>query len=59
MKYEQIILIFFLAARASVVDFSVPYYLESSTVLSRAPAPASKAFAVFSPFTQLVSLVTF
>ena len=45
---------FVVGARETVVDFSIPYYLESSTVLSKAPAPSSKAFAVFSPFTFLV-----
>ncbi|KAA0183282.1 Ionotropic receptor 212, partial [Hyalella azteca] len=40
--------------RAAAVDLSHPYFLESSTVLSRAPAPASRALAVFSPFTSTV-----
>lgn len=42
----------------SVVDFSREYYMESSTVLSRAPAPASRAFAVFSPFVPTVTRYT-
>ncbi|KAK7085911.1 hypothetical protein SK128_018156 [Halocaridina rubra] len=37
--------------RESVIDFTYPYYLESLTLISRAPAERNRAFAVFSPFT--------
>ncbi|XP_068225815.1 glutamate receptor ionotropic, delta-1-like [Palaemon carinicauda] len=43
-------------SRESVVDFTNPYYQESITLISRAPAEKSRTFAVFSPFTFQVWL---
>ncbi|XP_042857157.1 glutamate receptor ionotropic, delta-2-like [Penaeus japonicus] len=40
--------------RETVVDFTKPYFLESTTMLSPAPAEKSRAGAIFSPFTPLV-----
>ncbi|XP_069159716.1 glutamate receptor ionotropic, delta-2-like [Procambarus clarkii] len=49
--------------RASVVDFTNPYFMESTTLVSRAPAEKNRSFAVFYPFTlklwALVITVTF
>ncbi|XP_069164789.1 probable glutamate receptor [Procambarus clarkii] len=42
------------ANRETVVDFTTPYYLETVTLVSRAPAEKSRAFAVFSTFTTEV-----
>ncbi|KAG7170275.1 Glutamate receptor ionotropic, delta-1-like 27, partial [Homarus americanus] len=42
------------ASREKVVDFTHPYFLESTILVSRAPAPKNKAFAIFSPFTPLM-----
>nr|XP_053630413.1 glutamate receptor ionotropic, delta-2-like [Cherax quadricarinatus] len=42
------------ASRETVMDFTIPYYLETITVVSRAPAEKNRAFAVFSPFTLQV-----
>ncbi|XP_069193541.1 glutamate receptor ionotropic, delta-1-like [Procambarus clarkii] len=42
------------ANRETVVDFTTPYYLETITLVSRAPAEKSRAFAVFSTFTTEV-----
>ncbi|ROT83246.1 hypothetical protein C7M84_023582 [Penaeus vannamei] len=48
--------------REVVVDFTLPYFLESTTIVSPAPAEKNRAFAVFSPFTAevwgLLSLAT-
>ncbi|XP_068249304.1 DNA ligase 4 [Palaemon carinicauda] len=44
------------ASRETVVDFTFPYYVESSTCVSRAPKEKSRAFAVFSPYTSEVWL---
>nr|XP_027228470.1 glutamate receptor ionotropic, delta-1-like [Penaeus vannamei] len=41
-------------AREAVLDFSQPYFMESITIVSRAPAEKSRAVAVFSPFTPAV-----
>ncbi|XP_064118946.1 glutamate receptor ionotropic, delta-2-like [Macrobrachium nipponense] len=41
-------------SRETVVDFTKPYFLESTTIVTRAPAQLSKAGAIFSPFTLLV-----
>ncbi|XP_037794744.1 glutamate receptor ionotropic, delta-1-like isoform X2 [Penaeus monodon] len=38
-------------AREAVLDFTKPYFMESITIVSRAPAEKSRAMAVFSPFT--------
>ncbi|XP_047493795.1 uncharacterized protein LOC125042313 [Penaeus chinensis] len=38
-------------AREAVLDFTKPYFMESVTIVSRAPAEKSRAVAVFSPFT--------
>lgn len=38
------------AARETVVDFTRPYFMESSACASRAPKERSRAFAVLSPF---------
>ncbi|XP_063591946.1 glutamate receptor ionotropic, delta-2-like [Penaeus indicus] len=43
-------------SRESVVDFTWPYYLESVTLVSRAPAPKQRTFAVLWPFTLEVWL---
>ncbi|KAK4327868.1 hypothetical protein Pmani_001675 [Petrolisthes manimaculis] len=42
------------SSRESVVDFTVPYYMESTTLVSPAPKEKNRAFAVFSPFTLKV-----
>ncbi|XP_069193537.1 glutamate receptor ionotropic, delta-2-like [Procambarus clarkii] len=42
------------ANRETVVDFTTTYYLETVTLVSRAPAEKSRAFAVFSTFTTEV-----
>ncbi|XP_063590199.1 glutamate receptor ionotropic, delta-1-like [Penaeus indicus] len=39
--------------REVVVDFTQPYFTESTTLVSRAPAEKNRAFAIFSPFTPL------
>ncbi|XP_066971943.1 glutamate receptor ionotropic, delta-2-like [Macrobrachium rosenbergii] len=44
-------------SRETVVDFTKPYFLESTTIVTRAPAQLSKAGAIFTPFTLLVWLV--
>ncbi|XP_066967133.1 glutamate receptor ionotropic, delta-2-like [Macrobrachium rosenbergii] len=44
-------------SRETVVDFTKPYFLESTTIVTRAPAQLSKAGAIFSPFTLLVWLL--
>ncbi|KAG7170324.1 Glutamate receptor ionotropic, delta-2-like 21, partial [Homarus americanus] len=44
------------AARKTVVDFTRPYFMESSACISRAPEEKSRAFAVLSPFTTEVWL---
>ncbi|XP_068247831.1 glutamate receptor ionotropic, delta-2-like [Palaemon carinicauda] len=41
-------------ARETVVDFTTPYFLESSAITTRAPVQLSKAGAVFFPFSSLV-----
>ncbi|XP_042884156.1 glutamate receptor ionotropic, delta-1-like [Penaeus japonicus] len=41
-------------AREDVLDFTKPYFMESITIVSRAPAEKSRAAAVFSPFTPAV-----
>ncbi|XP_042224799.1 glutamate receptor ionotropic, delta-2-like isoform X2 [Homarus americanus] len=43
--------------REKVVDFTAPYFLESTTVISQAPAMKNRAFAVFSPFTVRIWLM--
>ncbi|XP_066960828.1 glutamate receptor ionotropic, delta-1-like [Macrobrachium rosenbergii] len=45
------------SGRESVVDFTNPYYQESITLISRAPAEKSRTFAVFSPFTVQVWII--
>lgn len=42
-------------SRETVVDFTAPYYLEATTMVSPAPALTSRVFAIFSPFTYQVS----
>ncbi|XP_047494037.1 glutamate receptor ionotropic, delta-2-like [Penaeus chinensis] len=42
--------------RETVVDFTSPYYMESTTLVSRAPKEKNRAFAVFSPFRAEVWL---
>ncbi|XP_063852040.1 glutamate receptor ionotropic, delta-1-like [Scylla paramamosain] len=44
------------SSRETVVDFTVPYYMESTTLVSGAPKEKSRTFAVFSPFTMEVWL---
>ncbi|KAK8380493.1 hypothetical protein O3P69_016827 [Scylla paramamosain] len=41
-------------SRETVVDFTSPYYLEATTMVSPAPALRSRIFAIFSPFTYQV-----
>ncbi|XP_069171820.1 probable glutamate receptor isoform X1 [Procambarus clarkii] len=43
--------------RETVVDFTVPYFMESTTIVTPAPKEKSKAGAIFSPFTPLVWLL--
>lgn len=43
--------------REEVVDFTAPYFLESTTLISRAPEKKNQSFAVFSPFTLRVWLL--
>ncbi|KAK7023358.1 hypothetical protein SK128_005254 [Halocaridina rubra] len=45
------------ASRETVVDFTVPYYMETSTCISRAPKEKNRAFAVLLPFTLEVWVV--
>ncbi|KAK4318682.1 hypothetical protein Pmani_010310 [Petrolisthes manimaculis] len=40
--------------REDVVDFTFPYYLESTVIVTEAPAAKNRAFAVLSPFTLRV-----
>ncbi|KAK4325066.1 hypothetical protein Pmani_004337 [Petrolisthes manimaculis] len=40
--------------RETVVDFTAPYWLESLTLVSRAPRQRDRSLAVFWPFTALV-----
>ncbi|XP_071536859.1 glutamate receptor ionotropic, delta-2-like [Panulirus ornatus] len=40
--------------RETVVDFTVPYYQESMTLVSPAPKEKNRSFAIFSPFTAEV-----
>uniref|UniRef100_A0A1I8H5G6 PBPe domain-containing protein n=1 Tax=Macrostomum lignano TaxID=282301 RepID=A0A1I8H5G6_9PLAT len=44
------------AARDEVIDFSVPLFEESNAILLPRPAPESKLWRVFSPFTMSVWL---
>ncbi|XP_050690664.1 glutamate receptor ionotropic, delta-1-like [Eriocheir sinensis] len=44
------------SSRETVVDFTFPYFLESTTLVSGAPKEKSRTFAVFSPFTLEVWL---
>ncbi|KAK7084345.1 hypothetical protein SK128_011266 [Halocaridina rubra] len=39
--------------RETVVDFTRPYYIESSTLVSRAPTRKDSSLAIFHPFTPL------
>ncbi|XP_045588740.1 glutamate receptor ionotropic, delta-1 [Procambarus clarkii] len=39
------------APRGLIVDFTAPYYLEATTLVSPAPTEKNRAFAVFSPFS--------
>lgn len=45
-----------LDTRESVVDFTQPYFLESTTLVSRAPEEKARSLAVFYPFTPRVSI---
>ncbi|XP_071524261.1 glutamate receptor ionotropic, delta-2-like [Panulirus ornatus] len=40
--------------RETVVDFTTPYFLESTTIVSRAPAEKNTSLAIFYPFTPLL-----
>ncbi|XP_064120697.1 glutamate receptor ionotropic, delta-2-like [Macrobrachium nipponense] len=40
--------------RETVIDFTRPYFMESMTIVSTAPAEKSRAFAAFSPFSSTV-----
>ncbi|XP_071536863.1 glutamate receptor ionotropic, delta-2-like [Panulirus ornatus] len=40
--------------RETVVDFTVPYYMESTTLVSPAPKEKNRSFAILSPFTAEV-----
>ncbi|XP_071526283.1 glutamate receptor ionotropic, delta-2-like [Panulirus ornatus] len=42
--------------RETVVDFTMPYYLESTTLVSPAPKEKNRSFAILSPFTLNVWL---
>ncbi|XP_068229256.1 glutamate receptor ionotropic, delta-1-like [Palaemon carinicauda] len=44
------------ALRETVIDFTRPYFMESMTLVSAAPAEKNKAFAAFSPFSPMVWL---
>ncbi|XP_071537483.1 glutamate receptor ionotropic, delta-2-like isoform X2 [Panulirus ornatus] len=44
------------SSRETVVDFTTPYYMESTTLVSPAPKKKNRSFAVFSPFTLEVWL---
>ncbi|XP_071536146.1 glutamate receptor ionotropic, delta-2-like [Panulirus ornatus] len=39
------------AIREVIVDFTMPYYLETGTLMSPAPKERNRAFAILSPFT--------
>ncbi|XP_069995052.1 glutamate receptor ionotropic, delta-2-like [Penaeus vannamei] len=41
-------------SRETVIDFTSPYFLESTTVLTPAPKEVGRAGAVFAPFTPMV-----
>ncbi|XP_071537682.1 glutamate receptor ionotropic, delta-1-like [Panulirus ornatus] len=43
--------LFITVSRESVVDFTVPYYLGSATLVSPAPKEKNRSFAIFSTFT--------
>ncbi|XP_068247580.1 glutamate receptor ionotropic, delta-2-like [Palaemon carinicauda] len=43
--------------RGTVVDFTKPYFLESTIIITQAPAQLSKAGAVFSPFSLMMWLL--
>ncbi|XP_068228563.1 glutamate receptor ionotropic, delta-2-like [Palaemon carinicauda] len=43
--------------REEVIDFTYPHYIESLTLLSRAPMEKNRTFAAFSPFTSLTWLL--
>lgn len=45
--------------RETVVDFTAPYWLESLTLVSRAPRQRDRSLAVFWPFTARVSYTIF
>ncbi|XP_071548363.1 glutamate receptor ionotropic, delta-2-like [Panulirus ornatus] len=45
------------AARARVVDFTRPYFMESSACVSQAPREENQAFAVLTPFTTQVWII--
>ncbi|XP_066976057.1 glutamate receptor ionotropic, delta-1-like [Macrobrachium rosenbergii] len=42
------------ALRETVIDFTRPYFMESLTMVSTAPAEKNRAFAAFSPFSSTV-----
>ncbi|KAK4313235.1 hypothetical protein Pmani_015412 [Petrolisthes manimaculis] len=41
------------ASRETVVDFSYPYFFDSTSVVSKAPAERNRSLAVFYPFSSL------
>ncbi|XP_068228578.1 glutamate receptor ionotropic, delta-2-like [Palaemon carinicauda] len=43
--------------REEVIDFTYPHYIESLTLLSRAPMEKNRTFAAFAPFTPLTWLL--
>ncbi|XP_066984734.1 glutamate receptor ionotropic, delta-2-like [Macrobrachium rosenbergii] len=45
------------AVREEVIDFTYPHYIESLTLISRAPMEKARTFAAFSPFTPLTWLL--
>ena len=44
--------------REGVVDFTNPYFLEPTTMVTPAPAIKSRAAAIFSPFPIMVIMQT-
>ncbi|KAK4313233.1 hypothetical protein Pmani_015410 [Petrolisthes manimaculis] len=40
------------ASRETVVDFSYPYFFDTTTIVSRAPAERNRSLAVFYPFSS-------
>ncbi|KAK4313236.1 hypothetical protein Pmani_015413 [Petrolisthes manimaculis] len=45
------------ASRETVVDFSIPYFFDSTTLTSKAPAERSRSLAVLYPFSSLTWII--